>query len=44
MFWGCFSYDLKGPCHLWKDETEAERAAAQAELDALNRDNEAKCR
>jgi hypothetical protein len=44
MFWDCFSYDLKGPCHLWENETEAEKAAAQAELDALNRDNEAKCR
>lgn len=22
MFWGCFSYDKKGPCHIWKPETE----------------------
>jgi transposase len=21
MFWGCFSYDKKGPCHIWKSET-----------------------
>jgi len=44
MFWGSFTYDMKGPCHIWDDETEAEKKASQAELDALNRDNEAKCR
>jgi transposase len=21
MFWGCFSYDKKGPCHIWSPET-----------------------
>ena len=36
MFWGCFSYDKKGPMHIWKPETAAERRAAQSELDALN--------
>src|SRR5215471_5128591 len=25
MFWGCFSYDKKGPCHIWKKETAAEK-------------------
>lgn len=25
MFWGCFSYDKKGPCHIWEDETEKEK-------------------
>jgi transposase len=36
MFWGCFSYDRKGPMHIWKPETASERRIAQAELDALN--------
>jgi hypothetical protein len=28
MFWGCFSYDKKGPCHIWEDETEKEKKEA----------------
>jgi hypothetical protein len=36
MFWDCFTYDLKGPCHIWEDETGAEKAAAKAKLNALN--------
>src|SRR5580692_1396246 len=32
MFWGCFSYDKKGPCHIWKPETKTERTAAQEEI------------
>jgi len=40
MFWGCFSYDSKGPCHIWKRETAQERKAADDELKELNRDLE----
>jgi transposase len=40
MFWGCFSYDKKGPCHIWKPETKIERAAAQKEIDKLNEELE----
>ena len=40
MFWGCFSYDKKGPCHIWKPETPAEKKAAQKELDKLNTERE----
>jgi hypothetical protein len=40
MFWGCFSYDKKGPCHIWKPETKTERAAAQKEIDKLNEELE----
>jgi transposase len=36
MFWGCFTYDKKGPFHIWKAETAAQKKAAQAELDAKN--------
>ena len=24
MFWGCFTYDFKGPCHIWKPQTKKE--------------------
>lgn len=40
MFWGCFSYDLKGPCHIWKAETKCERKIADQELEAVNRELE----
>jgi hypothetical protein len=36
MFWGCFSYDLKGPCHIWQKETVEERLRAQGVLDSWN--------
>ena len=36
MFWGSFSYDKKGPCHIWKNETVKERREADQELEALN--------
>ena len=41
MFWGCFSYDKKGPFHIWKAETTAQKKAAEAELKAKNQANEA---
>ena len=44
MFWACFSYDKKGPCHCWKVETAAERKAAQAELAAISKAKEAEDR
>jgi len=37
MFWGCFSYYEKGPCHIWKVETAKEKEAAQKEIDELNK-------
>jgi hypothetical protein len=36
MFWGSFSYDKKGPFHIWKTETKKEKKATKKELDALN--------
>ena len=36
MFWGCFSYEKKGPFHIWKPETAAEKRAAQGEIDKIN--------
>jgi hypothetical protein len=37
MFWGCFSYDSKGPCHIWKPETPLERKHAEIEIEKLNK-------
>jgi hypothetical protein len=25
MFWGCFLYEKKGPCHCWKLEIKKEK-------------------
>ena len=36
MFWGCFSYDKKGPCHIWKNETAAEKRECAADLAKIN--------
>ena len=36
MFWGCFSYYQKGPCHIWKDETAKEKKAAVKDLAQRN--------
>ena len=36
MFWGCFSYNFKGPCHIWATETAAEKRAAEEELAKRN--------
>ena len=44
MFWGCFSYNFKGPCHVWVKETAAERKKAQKEIDQLNAEREADCK
>lgn len=40
MFWACFSYDKKGPCHIWRPETAQEKKEAAEALAALNRANE----
>lgn len=40
MFWACFSYDKKGPCHVWKPETVAEKKAATIEIARLNEEAE----
>jgi hypothetical protein len=40
MFWACFSYDKKGPCHVWRAETPSERTKAEKELEELNAQNE----
>jgi hypothetical protein len=36
QFWGCYTYDAKGPCHIWHAETAQERKEADKDLEALN--------
>jgi hypothetical protein len=36
MFWGSFSFDKKGPCHVWEKETPQEKRDRKADLDARN--------
>jgi len=36
MFWASFSYDKKGPCHIWKPETAKEKKQAITFMDKLN--------
>jgi hypothetical protein len=36
MFWGCFSYDKKGPCHVYQPETKAEKEDAARQIEQLN--------
>jgi transposase len=40
MFWGCFSYDQKGPCHCWLPETAQEKAQSVKIVEALNKELE----
>ena len=37
MWWSAFSYDKKGPYHIWEKETKEEKAAYKADIDARNR-------
>jgi hypothetical protein len=40
MFWGCFSYDRKGPCHCWLPETPAEKREADIAIEQMNHELE----
>jgi hypothetical protein len=40
MFWGCFTYKKKGPCHYWAPETAKEKAAAKEEIEKINKELE----
>ena len=40
MWWSCFTYDNKGPYHIWKPETAAQKKKAQEVIDALNEELE----
>jgi hypothetical protein len=36
QFWGCYTYDSKGPCHIWHPETAQEKKAAAQDLEEMN--------
>ena len=38
MFWGCFLYDKKGPCHIWRPETAEEKKTVNKNLQSLNKE------
>jgi len=40
IFWGCFSWYRKGPFHIWKPETEAEKKEAAEAINTWNRETE----
>lgn len=44
MFWGSFTYDKKGPCHIWGPETKQEKEAAEKAIAELNEIYEPICR
>jgi DNA-binding transcriptional MerR regulator len=44
MFWGCFTYDRKGPCHIWTPETAQEKKESERILEQLNQSLEAEAR
>jgi transposase len=36
MWWSCFTYEKKGPFHIWEKETAAEKKLCKKELDSWN--------
>lgn len=37
MFWGCFTYDFKGPCHIWKAQSATDGKEAEKIINDWNR-------
>jgi len=40
MFWGCFSYDKKGPFHYWLLETKQEKEQVERTIKKINEEFE----
>ena len=38
MFWGCFIYNKKGPCHIWKPESAKDREIAEEHINEINKE------
>lgn len=36
MFWGSFTYDFKGPCHIWRNESTVEKKSAVKDIECMN--------
>ena len=43
MFWGCFSYDKKGPCHIWEEKTAEEKKEAKEWMNKINKELKPEC-
>lgn len=37
MFWGCFSYDKKGPCHIYVQEPNSSKRHAEEVIEEMNK-------
>lgn len=44
MVWGCFSYDKKGPIHIWAPETAQQKQHAAKEIEKINKELEPICK
>jgi hypothetical protein len=45
MFWGCFTYDFKGPCHIYYRKTAEQKEHYEEQINTLNEGEvEAECR
>jgi transposase len=44
QFWGSFTWDRKGPCHIWNKETKAQRKLNDLKLKVINDELEPICR
>ena len=40
MFWGCFTYDRKGPSHCWLPETKQQKEQAEKDIQKMNEELE----
>jgi len=38
MFWGCFTYDHKGPCYIYYPKTLEQKAINEEKMDKLNKE------
>jgi hypothetical protein len=36
MFWGSFSWDSKGPCHIWKPESKKDFEESKKTISEMN--------
>jgi hypothetical protein len=44
MFWGCFLYNWKGPCYIWKDKIDKEKQEAKEWIKQKNKELEPLCK
>ena len=44
MFWGCFTYDKKGPIYIYKTETQKQKKEAELVIERLNQEREQELR